>query len=117
MSSNVAESPDASDNESNNPYDVLRDDDEEEVPTDDDKEEVSTVLDQKELEDESLSNHSARTSPALCYELLLVTKVENNCWEMKIMSSNLHRFYFTNDPDRGALCSSLRLLIPYVSLI
>jgi hypothetical protein len=47
-----------------------------------------------------------RTPGALCYELLVVTKVENNCLKLKIMSSNLHRFYFTNDPDRGALCSS-----------
>jgi hypothetical protein len=54
---------------------------------------------------------------ALCYELLLVTKVENNCWEMKIMSFILHRFYFANDPDRGALCSSLRLFILDVFLI
>jgi hypothetical protein len=60
---------------------------------------------------------TSSVTSALCYELSFVTKVENNCWEMKIMSSSLHRFYFTNDPDRGALCSSLRLFILYVFLI
>jgi hypothetical protein len=34
MSSNTVDSPSDSDNDSNNPYDVLQDDDEEEVPTD-----------------------------------------------------------------------------------
>jgi hypothetical protein len=34
MSSNTVDSPSASDNDSNNPYNVLQDDDEDEVPTD-----------------------------------------------------------------------------------
>jgi hypothetical protein len=50
MSANVATSPSESDNDSNNPYDVRRDDDEDEVLTD---------TDQKESEDDMMSIHSA----------------------------------------------------------
>jgi hypothetical protein len=46
------DSPTASDNESNNPYDVLRDEDEDEVLTD---------VDQKTEEE---SDHSARSEPS-----------------------------------------------------
>jgi uncharacterized membrane protein YkoI len=52
MSSNTMDSPTASDNESNNPYDVLRDEDEDEVLTD---------VDQKSEEE---SDHSARSEPS-----------------------------------------------------
>jgi hypothetical protein len=62
MSSNVVDSPHVSDNESNNPYDVLRDDDDDEAHTDDDADEVPTDMEQKESEDDSLSNNSARPS-------------------------------------------------------
>jgi hypothetical protein len=57
MSANVAESPSVSDIESNNPYDVLQDDDDE-VPTD---------ADQKESDDDDdmmSTQNSARFSPA-----------------------------------------------------
>jgi hypothetical protein len=57
MSGNTADSPIASDNESTNPYDVLRDDDDE----------VTTDIDQKESdedEDAISSQNSARLSPS-----------------------------------------------------
>jgi hypothetical protein len=61
MDSNVADSPYASDNDSNNPYDVLRDDDEDEVPIDV-AEDALTDTDQKESEEDSTSNQSTRPS-------------------------------------------------------
>jgi hypothetical protein len=57
MSGNTADSPSASDTESNNPYDVLRDDDDE----------VTTDIDQKESdedEDAMSTQNSARFSPS-----------------------------------------------------
>jgi hypothetical protein len=62
MSSNAVDSPHVSDNESTNPYDVLRDDDDDEVSTDADEDEVLTDIEQKESEDDSISNNSARPS-------------------------------------------------------
>jgi hypothetical protein len=62
MSSNAVDSPHVSDNESTNPYDVLRDDEDDEVPTDADEDGVLTDIEQKESEDDSISNNSARLS-------------------------------------------------------
>jgi hypothetical protein len=62
MNSNAADSPYASDNDSNNPYDALRDDEEDKVPTDDDAEDILTDTDKKESEEDSTSNQSARPS-------------------------------------------------------
>jgi hypothetical protein len=55
MSSNAATGSSGSDNESTNPYDVLRDDEEVE-------EEVLTDVDPKEPDDDSMSTHSAQPS-------------------------------------------------------
>jgi hypothetical protein len=55
MNANATDSPPPSDSESNNPYDVLRDDDDDEVPTD---------LDQKsgdESEDKSLRSEPSES--------------------------------------------------------
>jgi hypothetical protein len=62
MSSNAVDSPHVSDNESTNPYDVLQDDEDDEVPTDADEDGVLTDIEQKESEDDSISNNSARQS-------------------------------------------------------
>jgi hypothetical protein len=62
MNSNAADSPDASDNDSNNPYDALRDDEEDDVPTDDDAEDILIDTEKKESEEDSTSNQSARPS-------------------------------------------------------